>query len=231
MDYRNAEFDEHVVVTSRQNTAFALAAFVSHKESRGPARRARRILQYAARNLAITDVPCLAGGRTDKTPIAGIPAAGARRPSSPIRGLTTRPPNAVMRGADSSGRSTGASSQPLIPGQRWRISVQSADALNLDREARGAGACEVAIETGAALTGISHIHAALSGIDASCAREVPSAGGIIDLPYQRSNWTSEAVDGDQPCRHFREFIGRSGTLSRHIKGPDAIARERFSEKG
>ena len=78
--YRNYEdFDGHVLVTARQDTASGLSAFIAiHNENRGPAMGGCRILKYASQDHAIKDVLRLSRGMTYKNAIANIPYGGGK---------------------------------------------------------------------------------------------------------------------------------------------------------
>ena len=78
--YRNCEdFDGHVLVTARQDTASRLAAYIAiHNEIRAPAIVGCRILKYASQDLAIKDVLRLSHGMTYKSAIANIPYGGGK---------------------------------------------------------------------------------------------------------------------------------------------------------
>lgn len=73
------DFDGHVLVTHRQDTASGLNAFIAvHNENRGPAMGGCRILKYGSTDLAIKDVLRLSRGMTYKNAIANIPYGGGK---------------------------------------------------------------------------------------------------------------------------------------------------------
>jgi len=73
------DYDEHVLVTARQDTASGLAAFIAvHNENRGPAMGGCRILKYASQDVAIKDVLRLSRAMTYKNAIADIPYGGGK---------------------------------------------------------------------------------------------------------------------------------------------------------
>lgn len=78
--YRNYDdFDDHVLVTARQDTRARLIAFIAiHNENCGPAIGGTRMLKYATPELAIKDVLRLSRGMTYKNAIAGIPYGGGK---------------------------------------------------------------------------------------------------------------------------------------------------------
>lgn len=76
-DYQ--DFDGHQLVTTRQDMADGLMAFIAiHNENRGPAMGGCRILPYASPDLAIRDVLRLSRGMTYKNAIADIPYGGGK---------------------------------------------------------------------------------------------------------------------------------------------------------
>jgi leucine dehydrogenase len=78
--YQNHDdFDQHMLVTTRQDMASGLTALIAiHNESRGPAMGGVRMLKYASLDLAIKDVLRLSRGMTYKNAIAGIPYGGGK---------------------------------------------------------------------------------------------------------------------------------------------------------
>lgn len=73
------DFDEHVLISARQDSASGLMAFIAiHDEKRGPAMGGCRILPYASPDLAIKDVLRLSRGMTYKNAIADIPYGGGK---------------------------------------------------------------------------------------------------------------------------------------------------------
>lgn len=78
--YRDfSDFDDHVMVTARQDRRSGLSAFIAvHNDNRGPAIGGCRILNYASPDLALTDVLRLSRGMTYKNAIAEIPYGGGK---------------------------------------------------------------------------------------------------------------------------------------------------------
>lgn len=78
--YLNYEdFDDHVLVTARQDRSSRLTALIAiHNDNRGPAMGGTRMLKYATPELAIMDVLRLSRGMTYKNAIADIPYGGGK---------------------------------------------------------------------------------------------------------------------------------------------------------
>lgn len=73
------DFDDHVLVTARQEIARGFSAFIAiHNENRGPAMGGCRILNYGSTDLAVKDVLRLSRGMTYKNAIANIPYGGGK---------------------------------------------------------------------------------------------------------------------------------------------------------
>lgn len=73
------DYDDHILVTARQDADSGLRAFIAiHNDYRGPAIGGCRILDYGLTDLAITDVLRLSRGMTYKNAIAGIPYGGGK---------------------------------------------------------------------------------------------------------------------------------------------------------
>ena len=74
-----ADFDDHVLITARQDERAGLSAIIAiHDETLGPAIGGCRILEYPSNDAALTDVLRLSRGMTYKTAIAGVPYGGGK---------------------------------------------------------------------------------------------------------------------------------------------------------
>lgn len=74
-----ADFDDHALVTSRQEQHLGLRALIAiHNDNRGPAIGGCRMVAYRDFDAAVTDVLRLSRGMTYKTAIADIPYGGGK---------------------------------------------------------------------------------------------------------------------------------------------------------
>lgn len=87
------DFDDHALITSRQDQPSGLCALIAiHNDNRGPAIGGCRMVAYQDFDAAVTDVLRLSRGMTYKTAIGDIPYGGGKAViiADPVRDKTTQ---------------------------------------------------------------------------------------------------------------------------------------------